>query len=336
MLLTNNISTVYMVKTKPYSISVLGKHFILPFMLIILSLLSCSAAAEEEEIEEIVLENGEVIPVTNYYEFSSRTIGENVIYNGGNRHKNIMLTGQAHAIYNNYLFRLLHSGYCYVYDISDIEDIKFINKFELGSWSSSNHCNSAQFGNDVQPDTGFPLLYVGCTSKGILCNVEKISLTGSETVQSITMDNPIPIQEFIIGDDGYLWTASCTASGGVQSIVLFQKFERPPLEEKEAKINWDNPIDGFEAIESGNSIWQGTKVYANKLYFVTGSSFRDRRDRYISVYDLNKKKKIESIDINNASDGEPEDIDFIDDKTILLGMYGVKHAALLNFNNKIK
>ena len=333
MLLTNTIATVYLVKAKQYSISLLGKILILPFMLIFLSLLSCSA---EEEIEEIVLDNGEVIPVTNFYEFSSRTIGENVIYNGGNRYKGIMLTGQAHAIYNNYLFRLLHSGYCYVYDISDIDDIKFINKFELGSWASSNHCNSAQFGNEVQPDTGFPLLYVGHTSKGILCNVEKISLTGSETIQSITMDNPIPIQEFIIGDDGYLWTAGCAAPGGAQSIVLFQKFERPPLEEKEAKINWDNPIDGFEAIESGNSIWQGMKVYANKLYFVTGSSLRGRRDRYISVYDLNKKKKIESIDINDASDGEPEDIDFIDGQTMLLDMYGVKHAALLNFNNRIR
>lgn len=302
------------------------------YLISVFCFVSCSA----EEIEEIVLDNGEVIPVTNFYEFSSRTIGENVIYNGDNRHKGIMLTGQAHAIYNNYLFRLLHSGYCYVYDISDIDDIKFINKFELGSWASSNHCNSAQFGNEVQPDTGFPLLYVSHTSKGILCNVEKISLTGSETVQSITMDNPIPIQEFIIGDDDYLWTAGCAAPGETQSIVLFQKFERPSLEEKEAKINWANPIDGFEAIESGNSIWQGMKVYANKLYFVTGSSLRGRRDRYISVYDLNKKKKIESIDINNASDGEPEDIDFIDDGTILLGMYGVKHAALLNFNNKIR
>ena len=303
----------------------------LPFLFIFLSLLSCSA---KEEIEEIILDNGEVIPVTNYYEFSCRTIGEKMIYNGGNRYKGIMLAGQAHAIYNNYLFRLLHSGYCYVYDISDIDNIKFVNKFELGSWGSNSHCNSAQFGNDVQPDTGFPLLYVGCNSK--TCNVEKISLTGSETIQSITMDNPIPIQEFIIGDDGYLWTAGCAAPGGAQSIVLFQKFERPPLEEKEAKINWDNPIDGFEAIESGNSIWQGMKVYANKLYFVTGSSLRGRRDRYISVYDLNKKKKIESIDINDASDGEPEDIDFIDGQTMLLGMYGVKHAALLNFNNRIK
>jgi hypothetical protein len=83
-------------------------------------------------------------------------------------------------------------------------------------------------------------------------------------------------------------------------------------------------------------MWQGMKVYANKWYFVTVSIFRDRRDRYISVYDLDKKQKIESIDINNASDVEPEDIDFIDDQTMLLGMYGVKHAALLKFNNKIR
>ena len=127
------------------------------------------------------------------------------------------LSGQGCAIYGNYLFRLHNKGYCSIYDISNIANIKHVAEYELGSYSDDNHVQCGSFAKDVYEDTGFPLLYTA----GLYGNkayVDSVSLNGSTHIQTITFDlDSLDTEHYypqaVVGNDGYLWVLAFPAWG---------------------------------------------------------------------------------------------------------------------------
>ena len=91
--------------------------------------------------------------------FTTKIIGKGVIDVPSANFK-ALPSGQGMAIFNQYMFRLHKTGICCIYDLSDINDIKYVNSYKLGSYNASNHANCAQFDKNINPETGFPNLYV--------------------------------------------------------------------------------------------------------------------------------------------------------------------------------
>lgn len=266
--------------------------------------------------------------------FSTRIIGNGIIKSNSLIYNNARLSGQGMAIYGNFMFRLHHSGYCCVYDLDDINNIQLVGSFPLASYSSDNHANCAQFAKEVQPDTGFPLLYVSNNSSGRKCTVEKISSFGSELIQSISFKSNVFLRtpNTIIGDDGYLWTlgsVGSTSSGDYGA--AFYKFNAPSLDIKDAIIEPSDTLDHFQDIGVPQT-WQGGIVKKGKAFFLYGTSSINRQ---IRVYDTTSHKRLCIINLNNITTAEPEDLDIWKDNKIILVLNGVDYAILIEFEDNL-
>ena len=244
---------------------------------------------------------------------------------------------QGLAIYGNYLFRLHEFGNCNIYDISDLEDITFINSFKLGSYATNNHPNCAQFAPTAPlEDTGFPLLYTTLGNNNEQMAIEKISLEGSECLKKIIItdiDGKTSSHtrcNWIIGDDGFIWGMTHSGTPGNKDYVVnFYKLFLPESEDKVQTISIADAIDHFVDDDSNLPItWQGGMVRNGKLYFLFGT---EAVNRQLRVYDTTTHKRLAIINLNKITSAEPEDIDLWQDNKIILGLYGVDYAILLQF-----
>ena len=264
--------------------------------------------------------------------FSTRIIGRGIIKSNSLIYNNTRLSGQGMAIYGNYMFRLHHSGYCCVYDLNDINNIQLVGSFPLASYSSDNHANCAQFAREVQPDTGFPLLYVSNNSNGRKCTVEKITTWGSELIQSISFKSNdfLRTPNTIIGDDGFLWTLGSV--GNISSGnygAAFYKFNAPSLDVKDVIIEPSDTLDHFQDVGVPQT-WQGGIIKKGKAFFLFGTSSVNRQ---IRVYDTKSHKSLCIINLNKVTTAEPEDIDIWQDNKIIMTLNGVNYAILIEFED---
>lgn len=245
---------------------------------------------------------------------------------------------QGCAIYENYLFNLHYYGICRVYDLSDINNIKNISTFNLLSYSVSplNHANCAQFANKIEPDTGFPLLYVTVGHSKVPCAAEKVTLTESKGKQDIVIKDSFTgnsmVRDWIIGDDGYLWGLGHKGTVGKESYQTdFYKCSTPIFENGDTLIYSNDHIDYFEGNDNWQDLpttWQGGKVKNGKIFFLFGTSSINRQ---IRIYDTKTHKRIGVIDLNKITSAEPEDIDIWQDNKIILTLNGVNYAILIEF-----
>lgn len=232
--------------------------------------------------------------------------------------------GQGMSIFGQKMYRLFHTGICRVYDISDIENPKEITLFELGSFSSSNHGNSAQF--DIRED-GTAFLYVSSArelngERG-RCFVERIDDEGASLVQTITFDRIHLLSSFkgvntICGDDGNLWVFGFNTLG---TRMLFAKVRKPSLDEGAVIELSDSDILDYwydSQYKYRSSVTQGGMIRGGYLFSVFGTS---STNRHIAIYDIKSHDKVGDIDLNAYVPEEPEDCDCYDGK-ILLSIYG--------------
>lgn len=233
-------------------------------------------------------------------------------YNGNN------LSCQGMAIRHNKMYRLYITGVCQIYDITDINHPVFQKRFELGSYSPTNHSNGAQF--DINSTEN--ILYVsGLKGK---CYVEKITNDSSVLIQCITLpefdffNNSLSFN-IVCGDDGYLWLMG--SSNSIQTL-FFAKVRKPEIDEGDVILTRNDIMEYWSETNYNykESIWQGGKVYGGKLYYVFGSR---SSKRHIAIYDTKTHQKIQDYDLNDFVDEEPEDCDFLDND-IILTLYGGK------------
>jgi len=229
------------------------------------------------------------------------------------------LAGQAVAIYGNIMFRMYNKGYCKTFEIDDGFGIKAIGSFELGSFDSDNHANSAQF-SDVIADTGYPYLYVASTLEN-KCYVEKVTATSAELVQTISYtiaSHPNVRFNAQVGD-GFLWLfGGDTTTNG--SLYIY-KFNLPSLSSASVTLLESDAIDSFSIPDynyNADGQCQGGKIYGNKLYWLFGADrYYSTWKRRLVVIDLVKKSVVSSVDLSNNIEHEVEDLDFIRDVAII-------------------
>lgn len=294
--------------------------------------ISCS---EDEDFFVEYEETG----INNKVQFTCRRIGEGVIDNENPKFGNVMSGaqgGQGVAIYKNYMFRLHKTGICCIYDLSDINNVRYINSYKLGSYGKDNHANCAQFSNEICPETGFPYLYLAPCHSPYPCAVEKVTLDSSSVAQEISIqkDGKDLIRDWIIGDDGYLWGIGSEGVAGTESYHLsYYKFKTPDLSERTVTLNPEYAEDYFEDNDSWENIpktYQGAMVHKGKLYHLFGTT---RVKREIRVYDTKTHQRVAIINLNKVTFEEPEDIAIWLDNKIIITLYGVNYALLLEFEN---
>ena len=271
--------------------------------------------------------------------FTAKIIGKGIIDNIDPKFGPLMpdsLRGQGMAIFNNYMFRLHLTGICCIYDLSDIDNIKYVNSYKLGSYSHVNHANVAQFSNEVIPETGFPLLYLSPVYPKYPCVVEKVSLDSSSLVQKIipTKNGYSMLRDWIIGDDNYLWGIGSDGNSRTKDYTLnYYKLKLPEISEGNITIKTEDAIDYFEDNEDWEDIpstYQGGMVHKGKLYHLFGTKHIKRELR---VYDTKTHKRIAIIDLNEITKEEPEDLDVWQDNKIIISLAGVDHAIMLEFED---
>ena len=266
--------------------------------------------------------------ITKTIKYSTKIIGKDIIKGNSYSLNGMNLTGQGVAIYKNYMFRLYHSGYCCIYDLSDINNIKPINSYALGSYSLSNHANCAQFANDTT-ETGFPLLYVSYNSSSTKCVVEKVSLSGSEIVRDYIGIGQIP--NVIIGDDNYLWGIGSNSGNRNDYHLIFWKHNLTHEGNLDFNENSTSAIDVFtDKSDNIPRTWQGAKVKNGKIYFLLGATGKEAQ---IRIYDVKTHERIGIIDLSNVTSAEPEDIDIWQENNIILTLNGTNYAILIEFED---
>lgn len=218
---------------------------------------------------------------------------------------------QGGAVYGNYLFKIGSSGgttsVCQVYDISNILNPVHTNTYYLGFTGEAAHANCCQFGLEVN-DTGFPYLYTRNGGEHACC-VEKVSLEGSELVQTIKINigSVFPHEggegNAIIGDDGYLWYF-----GEANGYQYFAKLRLPAISEGDITLTEVDVLDSWEIKVNDdyiNRTWQGGKVKGNRIYFLYGGSATNR------LYVVNTSTHmLENIIPLSTIYEEVEDLDF--------------------------
>lgn len=293
---------------------------LLYFIILFPICISCGQDDEEKYLDTVVYTQNkpdgassrQVQSVDGLY--TIRKTGLNV--NNSPTHNGRTLSSQGAAISDVILFRLYDSGICQTYNISDIDNPIPLNIFELGSFYSSNHCNTAQFASKNLYNNGIPLLLYVAGLRG-KCFVEEIYESYSVLAQTISLKklevffntNSLNI---ISGDDSYLWIF-----GSQGDKLVFGKARKPLLSEGDVELSEDDIIDYW--FESGynysDNAWQGGKVYNGKLYFVFGFS---NTHKHIAIYDTNTHSKIEDINLDGFVSEEPEDCEIIGEDILLM------------------
>lgn len=256
-------------------------------------------------------------------------IGEQVVCNDIEFEKK-KFYAQGMAVYGNYMFRLScesqdKESLCHVYELKNGRPFRLLNRFYLGFNEGFAHANTCQFGNKVDSESGFPLLYIRNGNRHA-CIVERVTLHGSEVVQRINIDCKGMFSHgggegnAVMGDDGYIWYF-----GETNGYQYFAKFNPPSLNRKEvtltiadAEESWEIPVtDNYE-----NRTWQGGKVKGGKIYFLYGTGVDTNR---LYVFDVKKKKRVALIPLSSIIE-EVEDIDFTD-SSLLISISSAKNGV---------
>lgn len=255
-------------------------------------------------------------------------IGEQVV-NNDIEFRNKRFYAQGMAVYGNYMFRLScesqdKESLCHVYELKDGHPYKFVDRYFLGFSEGFAHANACQFGNEVDSESGFPLLYIRNGNRHA-CIVERVTLHGSEVVQRINIDYKRMFPHgggegnAVMGDDGYIWYF-----GEANGYQYFAKINPPSLDRREVTLTVDDMVDSWEIPVTDNyenRTWQGGKVKGGKIYFLYGTGVDTNR---LYVFDATKKQRVALIPLSSIIE-EVEDIDFTD-SSLLIGISSAKNG----------
>lgn len=224
--------------------------------------------------------------------------------------------GQGADIFEDRAFRLHKNGICEVFDIANYNKITKLAQYNLGSYGSANHANCCNFGNELS-DTGFPYLYVAGLNYG-KCYVEKVSESGAELVQTITLAEGIS-GNFTVGGDGKLWFFYGDNLG---STMYFYKFDLPDVNDGDVTISLSDAIDSWTDTDCSEFLayyYQGGKIYNGRLYVFFGQSGTGQK-RYMLAYNINTHERVSIVDFTETIPHEVEDC-------------GIRNGRMIVFTN---
>lgn len=149
------------------------------------------------------------------------------------------------------------------------------------------------------------------------CYEELIDGNKSTLVQTISLNWKDVMMDFniITDDEGYLW-----AFGGMipQGTFNLYKFRKPCLNVGDIVLSENDMLDSWIIYPQYvylDAVWQGGKIYKNKLLFVTGSSLTGKS---IVIFDTIKREIVQIIPLNDIIEEEPEDCELIGNKILLV------------------
>lgn len=249
--------------------------------------------------------------------FACHTIGNNIFQSSIGDYT----AAQGQVVYDDYCFRFhcapqssaLNSGYCTVYNISNPNDVKFINGFVFET-DTPVHCNAAQFAPNIEEGHDFPLCYMSGNYSSETY-VIRFSLNdgifSGEVIQHITFTTG---GNNIIGEDGFLWGVS-----GSNGTLKAYKYPCPNPYIGDVSYTTDDLVDSFEVPIENIATWQGTMIYNNKIYMLFGTKegANTVAKRCFMVVDTVNHTLDSVVNLNALITEEPEDIDIWKDKIVL-------------------
>ena len=170
------------------------------------------------------------------------------------------LPNEGFAVYGNYAFALYLTGIC---DIYDLNTKQFVNSFHLGSYSSTNHANVADFGIEFpEGNRDFPAMYVSeCLNKR-RCFVEDITTTGSKLIQTISVDSVVTGKMDFLIDRKRKLIYVVSSSGTTYNIIAFRL---PQLSEgNNVVLTGKDIFEKFAITAKGTP--QGLFIYNGYMY----------------------------------------------------------------------
>ena len=240
-------------------------------------------------------------------------------------------SAQGMAIYEDYAYLFNDGGLCRVLNL---KSGKIEGEFMLECSSKDTHVNSACFSRQYVSDSSIPALYITEFYGKRRCFVEVINSGKSKLVQTIELKNqegqPPFVREWIVDNKRQMLYAVIREKNQQDENVI-KKFSLPKvIEGSTIVLTEENVMDEF-SVNFLNGL-QGGKIVGHYMYLVTGFSSLQGEGKYynreIKVIDLKNKRLVRSIDLNNVTMNEPEDIDFYQGKLLLFaagtgGIYSV-------------
>jgi len=227
------------------------------------------------------------------------------------------------AIYGNYAFSMYATGVCNVYDVNGK---KFVSSFHLGSYSSTNHANVADFGVEFpEGNTDFPAIYISeCTGSIKRCFVESITTNGSQLIQTITPNSSKlgrGYTDWAVDRENDLLYCLTEVSGIGDTNYNVLVFRLPQLSEgSDVTLTDADIIDSWAINENGTT--QGLYISNGYMYFpMSGGSGLNGCVLYIMDL-MNQSHEVTTINLGaNFTNSECEDL-YLYNNTLLISFQG--------------
>ena len=189
----------------------------------------------------------------------------------------------------------------------DLQSRSIIGSYNLASYNSNNHANSASFSNTM--GTKYPLIYISECYGDHRCFVEDIGDSSSELIQTISYANDANDYEATAWDwilDKY---SNRIMTLGVKNNKKLRKvFSLPNVENESVTLMDGDKIEEWFADDSAGetlNTYQGNTVIGNTLYLPISNTER------LFAFDKTTHALLGKIDISSdmPSLREVEDID---------------------------
>ena len=232
------------------------------------------------------------------------------------------LTAQGCAISGSIMYRFYNGGYCKAFEISDDFNIRLVTEFQMDSYHDGNHMNCAQFypKSDILYSSEFNMR---------TCNVEKINLTDSNSVQlqrihiNETENLGHGFLNIVCGDDGFLWAFGDYGNG----TICLLKFLLPDTIKSNNNVHiGDDDVLG-KWFHVDDICLQGGLVKNGFIYLLSGS-YTDKR--YLFIFDSSTGALSKKINLNAIVKEEPEDCDFYKNHLIIT-VFGGSSFYVMDF-----
>jgi len=252
-------------------------------------------------------------------------------------HNNSGQPNEGFAIYGNYAFSMYATGVCNVYDLSGK---KFVSSFHLGSYSSSNHANVADFGVEFpEGNTEFPAIYISeCTGNIKRCFVESITTTESQLIQTITPKSDKlgkGYTDWAVDRENSLLYCLTEISGTGDTHYNILVFRLPQLAEGcDVTLTDADMIDNWAINEKGTT--QGLFICNGYMYFpMSGGNGLSGCVLYMMNL-MSQDHEITTINLgSNFTNSECEDLYFYKD-SLLISFQGGSVYAFKNIDKLLK
>lgn len=219
-------------------------------------------------------------------------------------------SAQGFAVHGDMVFLANNGGMCRLYDLKRKVEV---SRFLLDSHGKNNHSNCLDFGvGHLGEKNEYPALYISeCTSPG-RCFVEKVTRGKSTLVQTISFKKRVT-SWFVDRDKRKLYAMMHVMNGWkMTDSISICKFDLPELSHEIVNLDETNIEDSFH-LKVPYTL-QGGTIHKNRLFLPVGThgAHKDgiKKSRKLIVIDLSKRLIDKTINLEEVTDNEPEDVFF--------------------------